>query len=383
MKNIISILSTVFLITTGCGGGKQTTDELITVDVTKTYPKKELILQDFMDVEYIPLETSEDFICQDLVLDIGKNLIVLRNNPEDGNIYIFSRTGKALKKINRKGQGAEEYTRYRRAILDEDKAEIFINDQPSKKLIVYDLEGNYKRSLHRDDDINFVRVLNYDRDNLICNNHWIEDKHPFVIISKQDGRVTREIQVPFIEKVQINVLFQLNNMNFSSTPATYNPLLQNHDNWILVEQSTDTVYKYLPNHEMKPIIVRTPAILSMKPKEVFLFLNAITDQYYFMEAAKKEYNTTTHDAFPSTDLIYDKQAKAIYEYSVYNADYTDKRAVNMKGIPINADIASCQSLDVPQLLEDYENGKLKGKLKEIAATLNEESNPVLMLFKHK
>ena len=33
------------------------TNELITVDVTKNYPEKELTLQDFMDVEYIPLET--------------------------------------------------------------------------------------------------------------------------------------------------------------------------------------------------------------------------------------------------------------------------------------------------------------------------------------
>lgn len=31
--------------------------------------------------------------------------------------------------------------------------------------------------------------------------------------------------------------------------------------------------------------------------------------------------------------------------------------------------------------KDYENGKLKGKLKEIASTLEEDSNPVIMLGK--
>ena len=63
MKQLIVFLVTILFIITGCGG-KQSTDDLITVDVTKSYPTKELILQDFMDVEYIPLETKEDFICQ-------------------------------------------------------------------------------------------------------------------------------------------------------------------------------------------------------------------------------------------------------------------------------------------------------------------------------
>ena len=36
--------------------------ELITINVEKNYPKKELILQDFVDVEYIPLETTDEFI---------------------------------------------------------------------------------------------------------------------------------------------------------------------------------------------------------------------------------------------------------------------------------------------------------------------------------
>ena len=35
------------------------------------------------------------------------------------------------------------------------------------------------------------------------------------------------------------------------------------------------------------------------------------------------------------------------------------------------------------LIEANENGELKGKLKEIASTLDEESNPVLMLARYK
>ena len=54
-------------------GQKQTgSNDFITVDVVKNYSsKKELILQDFMDVEYIALETYVVFIYLGIVLDIG------------------------------------------------------------------------------------------------------------------------------------------------------------------------------------------------------------------------------------------------------------------------------------------------------------------------
>ena len=104
------------------------------VDVTVSYPKKELILQDFMDVEYIPLETKDDFICQGLVLAIGKDIILARNRIRDGDIFIYDRkTGKGLKKINREGQGGEEYTFIQRIVLDEKQNEIFVLDHFSRK----------------------------------------------------------------------------------------------------------------------------------------------------------------------------------------------------------------------------------------------------------
>ena len=63
MKNEITTLAIILFIAAGVGGCKQsgTNGGLITVDVTAGYPEKELILQDFMDVEYIPLETNDEF----------------------------------------------------------------------------------------------------------------------------------------------------------------------------------------------------------------------------------------------------------------------------------------------------------------------------------
>ena len=145
---------------------------------------------------------------------------------------------------------------------------------------------------------------------------------------------------------------------------------------LLVELSANTVYSYSPDHIMKPFIVRTPPVQSMNPEE-FLFLSILTHRYYFMETVKKE------SGFPCTDLLYDKQEKALFRYTVYNGDYTNKEEVYMKSSPVNNEIPSRLILEADKLIQDYENGKLKGRLKEIAATLDEESNPVIMLIKHK
>ena len=103
---MILILLTVLA---GCGKNKKSSDDVIIVDVLKSYPKKELILQDFMDVEYIALETTDEFLTQGLVMDVGKDYLLVKNRNSDGEILIFDRkTGKGVSKINRQGQGGEE-----------------------------------------------------------------------------------------------------------------------------------------------------------------------------------------------------------------------------------------------------------------------------------
>ncbi|WP_455630134.1 6-bladed beta-propeller [Parabacteroides sp.] len=383
-----SILISVLILSTllaGCGGNNPSEEELITVDVTKSYPKKELILQDFMDVEYIPLETTDEFICQGLVMAIGKDVILARNRVRDGYIFFFDRkTGKGLKKINREGQGGEEYTFIQRIVLNEEQNEMFVLDHFSRQIVVYDLDGKFKRKLKRGEELYFFHLYDFGQDDLIANNYWVTDKSAFAVVSKQDGNMIEQIQIPFKEKIPIAMSYsdEAKDLYYSVIPNNYNPIIPYFDSWMLVEQSSDTIYKYQSDHKMIPIIARTPSVQSMNP-EVFLFLGVLTNRYYFMETVKKEYNFETHEGFPTTDLLYDKQEQAIFEYTVYNNDYSDKRAVNMKTIPVNDEIASWQSIEASLLIEDYENGKLKGRLKEIAASLDEESNPVIMLIKHK
>jgi hypothetical protein len=385
MKNQITTLAIILFVTAGFVGCKQSDrNNLITVDVTKSYPEKELILQDFMDVEYIPLETNDEFVTQGVVMAIGSQYIIVKNRAKEGDIFVFDRkTGKGLRKINRKGKGPEEYNHLTDIILDEKNNELFVNCIISKKILVYDLFGNFKRSFKHTEDTRYVNVFNYDANNLICYNELTLYKdgenrgsEPYhMIVSKQDGSITRNITIPFdvIKTPFIND----GEMTVSSFVS---PIIPYHDTWLLVETSSDTVYNYIPKkNKLTPFLVKSPTANPV----IFLTMGTITDRYCFMTTVRKEFDFTKRKGFMNNDLMYDKQEKVVFDPTVVNGDFVKRKKVSLTSHPVNGEIAAYQNLEAYQLVEAYKNGELKGKLKEIAVGLNEGSNPVIMVMKYK
>lgn len=374
-------------------GQKQTGgNDFITVNIVKNYsPKKELILQDFMDVEYIALETNDDFINQGIVLDIGKEFILVKNRNQinDGNIFVYDRSGKAVRKINRKGQSGEEYISLYTATLDEENKEMFVNDILGRKIVVYDLYGNFKRSFkHKNgtDSQFYSDIFNYDRQHLICYDE-INKEIPFVLISKQDGGITQEIKIPFKEKKFLSQIRKTGENNgqavIGAGPGRYYSIFPFNGNWLLSELSSDTIYTFLLDYSLRPFIARTPSIQSMNPEEG-LIIRLFSDRYYFMESIKNVYDWDTQEGFPSKYFMYDTKERSFSGYTIYNGDFITKKEIYMSMIkPINHDIASWYSLEAYQLLESFKKGELKGKLKEITSELDEDSNPVIMLIKHR
>lgn len=385
MQKTIAILATILIILIGCKGEKQSTDDLITIDVTASYPKKELILQDFMDAEYIPLETTDEFLCRGRVLAVGKDKILVRNRAIEGEILLFDRSGKGLRKINRRGQSGEEYSYIHGAILDETNCEIFINDNSQKGLFVYDLDGKFRRKLkYKEDSRYFTSMHNYNEDEFIWwNSSFEKDKNAvempsFFITSKQDGSILKEIEIPIEERRSTNLL-KYNEVGrlVEIQGPFFIPTIPYQDKLIFTEPSSDTIYSYSPDRGLKPFIVKTPATKTMDT-EIFLFPWVLLDDYYFMQIYTKAYNV------PEINIMFDKKTGAICEYEMYNDDFTNKQPVSMIGrIGYNGDVIFWDTIEAYILVEAYKKGELKGRLKEIAATLDEESNPVIMLAKQK
>ena len=358
--------------------------ELVTINVESDYPEKELILQDFVDVEYVPLETNDEFINKGWVKAVGKNLLAIVNGGTDGDIFLYNRTtGKGIRKINRKGQGGEEYTQITQIVLDEEQNEMFIVDYPRQKFMVYNLEGKFLRSFNFDENSYYSFVYPYDKAHLIvykdCAHHGQPEKSCHAIISKQDGKTIRELSLPYEELEDIRYTGMHEKYGeITAVPAHYLTVPARKD-WYLASISSDTIYRHLPNGDKHPYMVRTPSINSMDP-EVFLFPKMMTERYDFLVSIKKKMEDNF--SFPSVNLIYDKQDKSIYTYVIRNADFEGSNVALWES-SLSPEIASYRTLHAHELVEAYEQGKLKGRLKEIASTLGEEDNGVVMLLKQK
>ena len=212
MKDTNIIWLVLLLMMIGCKKNVSLENEnVIIVNVTKDeYPHKDIILQDFMEIEYVALDSSDDFLCQGHILAVGEKFIVVRNDIQDGDIFLFDRKkGNGIKKINRKGNGNEEYVIAYNAVLDEDNEELFINDVMQNKIIVYDLFGNYKRHFLGSEKARINQIYNFDKEKLICK---IEDdntttlgKSTFMLISKQNGEVAIETAISYKERKTMKI----------------------------------------------------------------------------------------------------------------------------------------------------------------------------------
>ena len=167
MRTKIFNLFVASLLLSSCTRHNQMED-IIIVNVENDYPKKEYILQDIANVEYVKLESTDEFVTKGLVRSVSDNYIVTFNGGRDGDIFLFDRkTGKSIRKFNHLGQGGEDYTMLTDIVLDEQNEELFVVDYRVRKIVVYDLLGNYHRTLKFSDDSYYNFIYNYDKNHLI------------------------------------------------------------------------------------------------------------------------------------------------------------------------------------------------------------------------
>jgi hypothetical protein len=372
---------------------------IVTVDVTKQYMQKDAIpIQDIAEVEYIPLETNERFLCNEEAggfAFIGNEVIIYYNFYNDESILIFDKTGKAMTKINKKGQSGEEYISLRQVVYDSEPDELYILTPTD--IVVYDLSGNYKRRFSQvvtnaqiaigDETYDFPYlydgIYNFNKDYLLCfrdNATCYVNIPSFFVVSKHSGEKIEDISIP-CEKCIEKYVGSPEEGTVQGIYSNVRPAVKTGGYTILNESSSDTIYKLTPDLSLIPIMARKPAIQNMKIP-VFLNINMETDRYYFMTSVKKE------EKLPYTPLIYDKQTGEIAEQNFYNTDDLSKKKI-VVGAAANEEFVAIDDkrayLSIPafRLKEAYDNGTLTGRLKEIASKLKEDDNLVLMLITFK
>ena len=359
-------------------------DKLINIDISKEYPKRDINYEDIADFEYIQLETNSDFLCggRGGIVAVTDSIIVF-SNRQDGSIYFFDRSGKAIKKINRKGEGGEEYALLNQLLYDEENRELYVNDMMKKVIFVYDLNGNYKRKLHHLNS-QYSDIYSFNSNSLIAYRSYLDgeskEKYPFIIISKKDGSLIKNIPLPLEKRFEIGVI-RGDAVNSEMVSILTFPILKISDTeFILNEVSSDTIYLLDQDYKLKALFAQTPSVHETDPPSV-LILHMKTLNHLYIWNTKKEYNWETKTGFSTTPLMYDLTDEKIYEINSFFHTKDEKFRYSIQKdyfIKENVFVGTIQ----PFILKEFEND-LPENLKKIAAQMKEDDNPLLVLMKFK
>ena len=384
-KTNIFLLACCLICSYACTSQPQSTTGIPVVDFEKEYPQKDLLVSENADVEYVRLETTDEVLLDGLAglyLSVTDRYIVT-NNSKEGRIFVFNRQGKHLYNFMRKGNSGEEFMYAKKVRVDDKAEEIFVLDARNK-VLVYTLDGKFKRVLDLPKDMRADDLWNYDNEWLLSYDNYNLDREgltcaeqPFFLISKKDGQVKR-IGVNAKDRIGPRIYFEKNGQR-GVMAVSMNYIYKNGDEFVLSELGNDTVFM-LKNDEISPLLVRTPG---SKDKDVRSMMSAplkLGDYIEVVEAPKElkmesgkietksvYLNLKTGECF---DLNLKDDVNFVEPSAVRSSEYVEAPKNHILSMP-NTD----------RLFQWKEEGRLKGKLAEMVDEMKEDDNPILIIYK--
>jgi len=377
------------------------TKALPVIDISKNYPKKEIILQDIADIEYIGLETTNDVLLCGLslsdvsVLSSVSDKYICTYEWKRGNIFVFDRKGKIVNHFNHRGQSGQEYPSISSmkagVVFDEKNGEVFVC---SKSIQVYSLSGKYKRTL----DFNTMQiksdVYNFDDetllvyDDIIATARRLESnpkKNPYSLVSKKDGSIVGVLDIHLSKRYSTNIIKEVKNDNkgnitVNSAYIAFSNNMNYGRDFVISDISSDTMYLLTQNRELKPLLVRKPSVHASDPRVVWAN-ELTTDKFILIGLHTLDFNSKSGQE-KSKILMYEFETGEINEVSIRNADYA-MREWSPRDSPHIAKNMTADMMVVPRIIEAYKKKQLKGEFEKFVAKLDEDDNPIVTVIKFK
>lgn len=389
MKTKVFFLVCMILLV-GSQGMQSQSGSLPVVDLSKNYPLEKLRLQDMASVEYVPLETTDDILLSgNAALSAVGEKYILVHEHQLGDIYLFDRhTGKLKFHFNHKGQSGMEYTWIKNGtILDEKAEEIYVCSQ---FIQVYSLEGKYKRTLKINCFDHDMSILNYDDQSLLIYDDIViepgrekETTHtPYRFISKKDGSPMGTLDIYFPQRVPIAIAQQEGNM-WRPYKFSYPSNARFGDDLMLMNVSSDTLYKLSPQKRLTPIFTRTPSVYASKLRNIWMPL-LTTDKFMLFGTFVIDFNSTG-GKIPK--FMYDFKTGQVKRVSIIdhelNYGIRGPREWDSGSGTAIAKNMSAEFVSAPAMLEAYQKKRLKGNGNEVAKNLLEDDNQVVRILTFK
>ena len=393
-----SLLFVLLVFLFGCQVGhrrKIITGELLDViDISKNYPKKEIHIQDIADIEYIALETTDEVLLSQasFLSYVSDKYIVIRDGAQS-EVFIFNRNGTIASHFNRRGQGGEEYTMLREIVFDEKNEEIFILD--IRRILVYSLSGEYKRTLSSPGDFWMINLYNFDDETMlvydnfgVTQNSGYSEK-PYYLMSKKDGSVISvlDIQLPVRYSDRIQHEIDLGGGEKGIIPLVI-AIRHNRyfgEEFVIADISSDTIYRLFKNRDLVPILVRTPSVHLSEPRTVWT-ATLTTDKFMALYKVTLDFIAADKGRpVPDVFLVYEFESGETSEVTFVDVDYAMRRWYPPSGnsVPSISKNMTANLIQVPTLITAYQEKRLKGELEKFVETLDEDDNPIVRIIKFK
>lgn len=344
---------------------------LTTIDLSKDYPKKEILLSEIADIQYVYMNEGNDYIYGGNPLYVSDHTFVFYS---EGSFLFFTKDGQPKSKFNHQGNGPDEYDYFSKVVYDEANDELYILSE--KRLIVYSSSGVHKRTiaLSLSDDKRITSMANYDNGSLL-----LFDSDNFVLISKADGSELKRLDVSSGEKVKLYAINQ-DEQRVSVIASTQNQIVNYKDGLLLSDYSTDTVFFFNKSKELMPVLIKQPSIHSMDPVIYANTFVEVADYLFYRKIIVKVQN----GQLPSVYLMQNKKDGTVYEQEIKMDDFKGKQVEIAPEILTSSSRHGLVVLDLVELEEAYADGRLKGKLKELMEKIDRENGNnvyVLLTFK--
>ena len=387
MKQIT--LFSIFLALAACGERTQTASELLVADKNVDCPKQEIYLEDIADVDYIPLVTTDSILVNDYPPESVTPEGIAVRGGQPGELLLLDPTGqKLVGRVCRCGQGPEEYTVIYRCVVDWQRCEVYIADYTHLK--AYDFAGNYLRTLLTKEEIPMLDIRNLNADQLLCareRENCETPYRPYFTLSKADGRVDTLTSIELPRFIASNRTV-LSNDGRSYNAHAFLPLLVGcADRMWLTALALDTIFQINPDRSLLPVMapLRAPTRDEEAP---LLHFRGINDRYVWLSWVRRNVTVQLEhmEAGMREDLkiyMYDRKAQTWCEpaYRCRAWSGFEPRYIFTDPLPYGYGLVMLNAMD---LVEAYQNDELADeRLRQIASTLREDDNPVLMRLKFK
>jgi hypothetical protein len=345
------------------------------------------------DYDTIRLEVTDESLLNSISqLHIMNNKLYILNGSNDA-VFIYSNTGKFIKKIYSVGKGPAEYVSIGNFSLDYINQQIVVTDLFSDKIIIYDSLGNYRNTVRlkflpvriASTKSGFVHFCSEpvqefpNREMNTTNIHFFDETGNFLYATKQD-----DTPLP-IEIRSDQSLINLQNGTF-----LYQPIISDTV-YFVSENSVKIKYVFRSDSKFKIPTWQDRQNISFTFKDrnsVSHIRNMIQDNYLFSWGEILDSDNYFYVGF--SGLLDNDKVKVFYNKSkdkaitvCVNTLGGDKMLVDIfMNAPLAADNKSFYTVIPDRLMVEETADKIpKGKLKTFLENTNfDDTNPLLIKF---